>query len=223
MINWLGVLAILALLIFELRKSNKIIVLLAALMMVFMPWTRFFTDNWERNFTLALFAILWLLWRATKSKVIYFTVFVLTLFFILKFNSIIGNRILPDWERTLISDGKFFEVVHRFSDRSVFLPFRLRPLIFGNWIIIYDLIGRAVGGIWPDKFMVVTGLTAMIPIITGLIKYRSFWLWILFFTGVAAGMLSRNPDTSTIYYLLLPPIITWYSQGWMEFEKWLKK
>lgn len=205
----------------ELKIANSITKFAALIFLFFMPWNSFFQDDLKRNLILAVLTILWMAFRKT-NKIIVLAIFVsILIYWELKLNSILGSGWNLDSERTIVSDGKFVEIINKFADDAVFITYRLRHVLFNNWILVSDLLSRTLNGMWFDKFINVLGLPGAVICGWGIFKRLNFRLFAPVLIGVGAGMLSRNPDYATMYYLLLPVLITLYCLGLSEIEKWL--
>lgn len=206
----------------ELKTANRISVFTALTVMFFMPWNSFFPDDPKRNIILAVLTVIWMVYRKTTRTSFLIMFLVLLFYWELKLNSILGNGWSLDTERMIISDGKFSETIKKFAEDAVFITFKLRHLLFNNWILVLDGISRTLNGMWFDKFIGVLGLSGVLICAIGIFKRINFNLFLALITGIGTGMLSRNPDYATINYLILPVLVTLFCLGISEMEKWLK-
>ncbi len=207
---------LIGLVIFEI-KSRKLALFPAFVLLVLLVISPAFTQssiNPQKTLLLVILSLLWTIYIPITYKglklLILSLILVLAVFSALFFNSIISQDLHFDRERTFISDSHFPAVISRFRIWSVYLPYRLRPLVFGNWIIAVATLGRTFSWLWLDKAVVAIGFIGLIPLALG--AYKSVKqnklapLLVICFT-VAAGSLARNPDTSVIYFLVLPQLI----------------
>jgi hypothetical protein len=111
-----------------------------------------------------------------------------------------------DHERFFWVNHQYNNTIHQVRDRSIFIPYSLRPWLFNRDIYFIDIFGTAFNWFWFDKVTPVIGLLAIFPLIFGILK-SGIWDLTSIFLVVLAGSLSRNPNGSAIYLLVLPQLI----------------
>ncbi len=205
----------------ELKTANSITKFAALIVMFFMPWNSFFQDDLKRNFILAVLTVFWMAFRKTNKKIVLVIFVTILIYWELKLNSILGSGWNLDFERTIISDGKFVSIINKFANDAVFITYGLRHVLINNWILVLDFLSRTLTGMWFDKIVNILGLSGVLFCALGVFTKMNIKLYLPIFIGVGAGMLSRNPDYATTYYLLLPVLITLYCLGLLKIEKWL--
>jgi hypothetical protein len=218
MLWWFKLIILLTIAVAEAKKNqfktSQILLLLLLLFTTPVFWSH--PDN-LRVAALVTTTVLWLSYRLITNPAlkIFFLglMFVTVIFSSLYFNGVISSDFHLDRERLFYVNSRYDYHIHRFQEWSTYLPFSWRPVIFGPWIIFTSLIGRGLSFFWFDQTTSTIGFIAVIPFLMGLLKSRQLIPLIVMFMGVSAGSLSRNPDTSTIYLLLFPPLLTYISQG----------
>ncbi len=166
---------------------------------------------------LLLISLFWSIYRIFKGhivgKISWLICLLILIFSVLAANSVISADFHFDAERTFIVDNDYPETITRFQTTSVYLPYRFRSIFFASWIIPISLLGRGFSLFWFDQIVPAIGLVALLPLIISLsLRPKFLTLVPIFFAAVTAG-LSRNPDTSGLYLLCLPFLITLISDS----------
>jgi hypothetical protein len=171
----------------------------------------------SKPLALVIIFTFWLIYNLSKSGVVKLFSLILTfaavILFTLYFTGIFSSDYRLDRERIFFINNNSHYYINRFSEWSVYLPYRFRPVVFGSWILIVSSLGRVINYFWFDKATNTIGFLALIPFLIGLLKSKKILPLLIMLSGVSAGSLSRNPDTSTIYFLLLPFLLTYITIG----------
>jgi hypothetical protein len=167
---------------------------------------------------LLLNSVLWILWlrapSGTGKKIVYLIIVCLIAYFSLVQNGLINPSLELNRQRLFFIDSNYGHLINRFSEWSVYLPYRFRPMVFSVWIIPVSLLGRAFSLLWFDQIIPVIGYLAVIPLLAAVaIRRQIIAPLLLVFISVLCGGLARNPNTSSVFILVLPQLITLIRQG----------
>lgn len=192
------------------RFSTRKLIVLTAIILTFPVISSQIPQ--QKMIYITLISLFWAGYRIFESKIIgkiSFLICLLVLIFsVLAANSVISADLHFDFERTFIADNDYPKTIARFQTTSVYLPYRLRSVLFNSWIIPVSLIGRGFLLFWFDQILPAIGLIALMPLAISLYRRpKLHTLGPIFIAATTAG-LSRNPDTSGLYLLCLPFLIT---------------
>lgn len=131
-------------------------------------------------------------------------------------NGIVDNKFKLDLKRFYFVDGGYTKLIADVQKDATYVPFRLRPMVFNSWIIGVDSIGRGVGMIWLDRAVGVYGLLFSILLGIGILKQRMYVvLGVVFIAAITTG-LSRNPDSTGLFLLVAPLLVSAGLVGWQN-------
>jgi hypothetical protein len=130
---------------------------------------------------------------------------------------ILGGIINPklQWspEITYIVNDKLPETIATFNRQSLYLPRRLRSIVFNNWIIPVNIAEKAIGWLWLDNLAKIIGLAALYPLVLGVLNRKSAKILLVIILFASAMMLNRNPDTFTFRLFLFFPLLDLAAAG----------
>ncbi len=167
-----------------------------------------------RYFHLVLLSVLWIAYllnrRSLLGKFLLILCLITVFFFSLYYNGIINSEFTLDRERLFFINSNFDLHIRRFSEWSVYLPYRLRNLVFSSWILSVNILGRSFSYFWFDKAMAATGMIILLPILLALKRNFSSSIapLLVIYASALAGSLSRDPNTSMVYFLVWPQLLT---------------
>lgn len=128
--------------------------------------------------------------------------------FILLILSIVGLFFIgysvkkPFWE-----SAEYQKIIYEFPKEGQYLPYRIRKIVWGNWIVIKNISERTLTWIWFDKFFGVISFT----LIYAFYK-KKYWSIALIISGVCLAITEMNPDTATSFRYMIPSIINVFIQ-----------
>lgn len=163
---------------------------------------------------LAILSLLWAVYLLKRKqmigKMIFWLCIILVFSFSLYHNGLINSKLVLDRERLFFVNAGFDLQIKRFSQWALYLPYSLRDLVYSSWIIPLSIFGRSLSYFWFDKSIVTTGILAIIPIILAIRNHLNSTVpsLLIIYSSVLAGSLSRDPNTSMIYFLVLPQLIS---------------
>lgn len=165
-------------------------------------------------FHLTVIAILWATYllkhKGTIKTILLMFCILLVFVFSLYHNGLVNSEFVFDRERFFFINSGFDLQIKRFSQWALYLPYSLRDFVFAAWIIPLIVIGRSISFFWFDKAIVTVGIIGIIPIFLAIKNHfrTSIASLIIIYASVLAGSMSRDPNTSMIYFLVLPQLIT---------------
>jgi len=184
---------------------------------------------WKTKFSLLHFIILIIITISIVSSnyvkgnkkilILSITTFIIV-FSNLFFDQIITTKLKINFDRTYIYDQKQFDIVNVFHFKSIYLPYPIRKIVFGDWIIGVDIIKKFFSYFWIDNIINTIGIASILPFIFGLLYHLNYYEGIIIFTGIIAGTISRNPNTSTLFLLISPALFYITIKGLHHFKKY---
>jgi len=103
----------------------------------------------------------------------------------------------PFWQ-----DDIYKNFVTEFPKEGEYVPYRLRKVIVGQWIVLKNISERTLTWIWFDKFYGIITIT----ILYAFNKKKNIQI-VLIITAVTLTIIELNPDTSTNFKYIIPTII----------------
>jgi len=206
------ILIIFSLIVFKIFNLPKKCVIFGILSIVTMPINRMYFNNQQAPFalfSLLLTLMLWIIYslKRTSSIIKYFSLLLIILISclsVLYLNEIITQSFTFNYQRTFIIDNKYNEQILNYQKEALYLPYKLRPIIYGKWIFVFDVIERTFNWLWIDKFIIAFGIPILYSSIKGILKFPQRDFVIVFFVCALSGVIARNPNTLSIYFLLSP-------------------
>lgn len=167
------------------------------------------------NFCLSFLVLI--LIEIPKNKLLKNIFFILAIIFysysILNLSEIINTKINIDTQKVFFIDNSSFDTIQRFRQDALYLPVKLRPLIYNSFQIVLVFIGRIINYLWIDKLIEFLGFPILYLTYLSFknknnLKYLLFPILIVSFF-----VLHRDPNTSLIYLFLIPPLILFFSKN----------
>ena len=190
------------------EKGKRLLLWLVLIVLVPLWWHH--QLNSEALLNMSILSTGWIVYQLVLRKsikiIILIILVILSSFFLLNNAGLIsGGKI--DLSRSYWVDNENQAELTKFQQMSLFLPFRSRNIVWGNWWQIADAILRGLSGLGGEKLWPVIGPALWFLAIISL-YYRTGWeVGIAIFAIVTAGWLSRNPNTGLIGIYLLPAMV----------------
>ena len=168
---------------------------------------KFFAIDWKISLSVAA---LWFLVRKNKFVLI---LAVPVLFLMnLNINHFLTINFNPfeysfDWEKMVIGDHKNLEIIETYQKNDVVVPYRLRKILFGEWLVWRLWLTNFLRILSPVYLIRTIGLLGFLA----LFKTRPKWeeiVWIA--TVVSSSALGTLVDTKTSLVLILPALVFWW-------------
>ena len=128
-----------------------------------------------------------------------------------------------NYERVLVNQPYIKDQIQTQQNEAMYLPFRLRPMVFNKDVYIYDVLGNIFGFMSLNNLARVFLLANIYPFIYGLIEsVKNINKWSTKINLVALGVglfcagLNRTPDKLNYFYLLTPVVVYFM---WIGFKK----
>lgn len=194
----------------KIKNKTTLLILLSVLLT---PVLLSSTLNQE---TLILFSFLLLLiffFDFTKKNIVKKGVFVITSLYlfitILYLNGIISNGNI-DYERLFYIDNHSLSIIKTFQTTALYVPIKLRFLIFNQTHIIFALLKRITSAIWVSNFISYYSFTFIYLLFLSLKKRKNLHLLFYIFIVMLSGILPRNPNNYLLYLFSLPIFILFF-------------
>lgn len=139
-------------------------------------------------------------------------ILLLIIFFINYLGGLIDKNLSIDSSRTYIKDTFQLEKISQIREEAVYLDFRLRKYLFGNWLIIISFLKRFFDYFWFHNLLSIINIFLIYPLILGFNKKNKneiIMLILIIFTSI----FNRNPNNFQIFYFSFPLIIKIIIQG----------
>lgn len=154
-------------------------------------------------------SFVWRIYTTTHSPTTKILTFCLSLFsaiFVsMHINGLVDLHLHFNWDRTIFADAHFAFKLQVLQSQARYLPYRFRSWVFSPISYLIFSLGRTMEWLWLDKIVLVYGYAAFIPLV---LVFRHIKILmptlIVIFCSVYAAAISRNPNTSLNYFLLLP-------------------
>lgn len=158
-------------------------------------------------FSLSFFCVLYLI--SHKDVIKNIAIISLTLFstVLLITNSQVINYPDINPDRTSWVDNNNNSILVKFEKQSTILPYRLRPIIWGQWWQLSDFFTRGLTGIGGNYLVPTTGIFLWVIVLVSIFIAPNFKLLSSLYLTICVGWLSRNPNISSIALQILPIMI----------------
>lgn len=130
----------------------------------------------------------------------------LSVYFVLADASILNGTSF-NRERTFWVDNKNDLVLQRFKEESLFLPYSIRGIVWGEWWQGYEIFLKSFEGITGNVLWSTTGIALWVLAVISLLKKTNAEIFMAVWATIAAGWMGRNPNLSMIGIFLIPPIL----------------
>ncbi len=130
----------------------------------------------------------------------------MSVFFLLNNDGIISSGKI-EVSRSYWVDNYNQNELTKFQQMALFLPFRLRPVIWGNWWQVVEMPLRGMSGLSGELLWPVIGPGLWFLAIFSLYDQKEIEVGIAIFGIVMMGWLGRNQNTSLIGIYLLPAMV----------------
>jgi hypothetical protein len=128
------------------------------------------------------------------------------IFFINNLSGLLNKDLSLDISRTYFKDTFQIEKIIKVQEEAVYLKFRLRKYLFGNWIIIISLLKKFFDYFWFHNILLILNIFLIYPLILGFNKKNKNEI-IMLILIVFSSVINRNPNTFQIFYFSFPIII----------------
>lgn len=155
--------------------------------------------------------------KFNKSILVTILLFVVGVVTIIYLGQILAPGPLIDTERLYFVNYGYGKQIGELQRQALYLPFKVRGLVFSWWYLIVDLAGKAWYAILPTKAVGLVGWPVLIISWWGL-----FWgkinksRLLVFCLLTATSALHRNPNPNFLYLTLLPILLSAY---WSQASK----
>lgn len=191
------------------KKCYKVGLLLIVLGLCPILW-KFFEIDWKIGLAVA---VLWFLVRKNKFVLVLAVpiLFLINLnlnhFFTIKFKPLEYSF---DLEKMVIADHKNLEMVQIYQKNGMVVPYRLRKISFGKWLVLRLWVMNILKIISPVYLIRTIGIFGFLALFLAKPK-RQEMIWIM--TVIASSALGTLVDTKTSVVLILPVLLFWWRRG----------
>lgn len=177
----------------------------------FIPLFHFKPQSPELSLGLLLISILWLLGiKFSKLKIIFYSL----ILFLFIYGTLVNGSIAYlngtfDHERLLFSDQISKNIVVNRQEDALFLPYRLRPIVYNSSIFIYSALEKIFQLISLKTIYDILLLANIYPLIIGIvtelkIKKQNWFLYLNLIITLGLIGINRSPDKFNSFYYAAP-------------------
>jgi hypothetical protein len=163
--------------------------------------------------------LLAIFYELVKGRTLKYILFSLILIFntvsILYLTNILGftSNISIDFKKLYFIDNYSFDIIERFRQNALYLPFPLRSFVYNPFQIILTIIFRIINFIWIPNLISFLGFSILYLIYLSFKKINDFKLLSSLFLITTLSVLHRNPNTFIMYLMLCPSLLIIFSKS----------
>lgn len=117
-----------------------------------------------------------------------------------------------DVDRINLTYYRYFELLKGYQLENVYIPYRLRLVLYSNWLMIFYWLDSTLKLLSPIFWIKVLGFGGSLIALFGIFKTKSKNLWWILVVCFSSG-LGILIDTKSAIFLAFPAIVTIMSDG----------